>query len=115
MNLPIDIKKKVLQDYNYSDGKKVIYIFEQLYSENINTKIIIQVIRSVLFLADGDFDVIKEYCNPSLQVDPRDIVMEAEEMAGNPGHWFSITFDDMKGFNGELPETEEYNNDDLSF
>jgi hypothetical protein len=48
-----------------------------------------------------------------MKLDPREILMEAEDKAGNPGHWFSIPFDEMDDFSGELPiQHKDFEEDD---
>ena len=58
-------------------------------------------------MVEGDLYNLRERCLPYLKDDPRDLIREAEEKAGNPGHWFSIPFDEMENFSGELPATEK--------
>jgi hypothetical protein len=74
-----------------------------------------QFIRSLIFLANGNFDQLR-----SLRLsidDPRDLIMRDEEAAGNPGHYFIIPFSEMDSFSGELPNNDSswIENNDLSF
>jgi len=116
MKLPIDIIQKIESDYSSSEQKEVLNILQNLYQENANVGSMEQAIRGLVYIADSNIQVVKEYCLPYLQHDPRDIIMEAEEKAGNPGHWFGIPFNEMESFSGKLPSNEEeYEDDGLSF
>lgn len=54
-----------------------------------------QLARSLLFLCKGDIKALKEEYIPAKSIDPRNIVLWAEEDAGNQGHYFGITFDEI--------------------
>lgn len=112
-----DIIEKIKNDYCETDKARIIEIFSKLALENPKVGVMPQALRGILYLADGDVEKLKIICLPYLKYDHRDIIMEAEEKAGNPGHWFSIPFDEMDSFSGELPnqskDVEE--EDNLSF
>lgn len=94
---------------------EVLEILTKLYEDNKNYGPMIQAIRGLVYIAKGDVEIIRSYCVPHLQHDPRDVIMEAEHLAGNPGHWFGIPFDQMESFSGELPETTPSEDDGLPF
>lgn len=104
MQLPEDIAAKISQDFTDEDKDEVRLILTETFTEHHNVGTIIQCIRAILFLSEGDVSKVRDYCLPYLSEDPRDLIMEAVEAAGNPGHWFGIPFDEMEYFTGELPE-----------
>lgn len=104
--VPSDIFIKVDQDFSANDAQQVKEILTSTYHDLCNVGAIVQCLRSVVFLANGELDKVKAMCLPYLQYDPRDLIMEAEEAAGSPGHWFGIRFHEMEGFSREMPENE---------
>lgn len=112
-----DIENRIRQDFsNPEDALSVKEIFGRIIKFGSNTGID-QVLRSILYLADGSLLEVNKYYQ-MYREDPRDVIGEAEMKAGNPGHWFGIPFDEMEGFSGELPETkskEENEGDNLPF
>lgn len=116
MRLPTDIIQKIESDYNDSEQKEVLNILESLYKDNAKVGSMEQAIRGLIYIANSNIKLIKEYCIPYLQYDPRDIIMEAEEKAGNPGHWFGIPFSEMTNSSNKTPNTsKEHRGDELSF
>jgi hypothetical protein len=112
MQIPNDIEKKIIDDFHGEEQEIVKLLFQRICQYNTYSS---QVLRSILFLSIGDFKkVIRYYL--TYEVDPRDVIGEAEEKAGNPGHWFSIPFDEMPEFSGKLPNSSEQEVDsDLPF
>ena len=114
-NIALDVTEEINKSFEKHEALEVISILEKTLYTYSNVGAMDQAVRSIVYMADGDIKVIKDYCIPHLKYDPRDIIMEAEEKAGNPGHWFSIPFDEMANFSGELPESEEHEDDGLPF
>lgn len=113
--LASDVIDRIKLDFKESEREEVISILEKTLYTYSNVGAMDQAVRSIVYMADGNIKIIKDYCIPHLKYDPRDIIIEAEEKAGNPGHWFSIPFDEMANFSGELPEGEEHEDDGLPF
>lgn len=105
-----DIKDRIKNDFEFADAIEVEKIFNQIASFGSNTGVD-QVLRSILYLSNGDLANVKKYYSMYCD-DPRDVIGEAEEKAGNPGHWFSIPFDQMDGFSGNLSKGEEDKKED---
>ncbi len=93
--LPGDILNKIDQDFDHEDKQEIKDLLTELYAHMHKDGPIIQAIRGIIFLADKDAERIRDLCIPYLQREPREIIVEAEEKAGNPGHWFNIPFDQM--------------------
>ena len=89
-----DILDKIVEDFEAPDREQVIAIMEDIKQRNFNVGTD-QIIRSLIFLAKGSTKTLFNTFLPMMKLDPRDIIMEAEEEAGNPGHWFSIPFNKM--------------------
>lgn len=90
-----DILQKIKADFSVSEQKKVISILEKEITNGLNVPGD-QFARSILFLSTGSLTKLQ---NDYLTIDdPRDVIMEAEEKAGNPGHWFGISFEEMRAF-----------------
>ena len=115
MYLAPDVIDKIKVDFKESEREEAIRILETLNKELSNIGDMYQANRGLVFLSEGSLDKLKNYIFPPSDFEPRDIIIEAEEKAGNPGHWFSIPFDEMDNFSGELPEDEEYEDDGLPF
>jgi len=104
--LPEDIINKIDQDFDICNGQEIKDLLSELYANMYKDGPIIQAIRGIIFLANKDVNKLKDLCIPYMR-EPRGIIAEAEEKAGNPGHWFNIPFDEMKDFNGGLPKIED--------
>lgn len=110
--LPDDILNKIDHDFDFEDVQDIKDLLTELYAHMHRDGPIIQAIRGMIFLANGDAWKIRTICVPYLQREPRDIIVEAEEKAGNPGHWFNIPFDEMEKLNNYFPEIEPRQSDD---
>lgn len=93
--LPDDILQKIDEDFDLNHKQEIKDLLTELYANMRKYGPIIQAIRGIIFLANKDAEKIRDLCIPYLQREPRDIITEAEEKAGNPGHWFNIPFDQM--------------------
>jgi hypothetical protein len=89
-----DIIKKINADFKKEEVDEVIAIALDMF-ENISVVGGAQFVRSLLYLANGNLNVFKETIKRA-KADPRDIVSEAEDMAGNQGHYFISSFDDIE-------------------
>lgn len=54
-----------------------------------------QLARSILYLSGGDITKLRQIFELHFYGDPRDVIMDAESKAGNPGHYFIPPFDEM--------------------
>lgn len=90
--LPEDILDKINKDFGTEDAQEIKDLLTELYANLHGDGPILQAIRGMIFLSNKDADIIRDMCIPYLYRDPRDIICEAEEKAGNPGHWFDIPF-----------------------
>ena len=83
-----DIQKYVTDHFPLKDQQQVFFLMEELSNKswNVGTD---QLLRSLLFLSKGDIGKL----NDLLPIeDPRDIILLAEQEAGNPGHYFINSF-----------------------
>ena len=110
MDIPIDIMDRLYQDYGEESMGEAFAILRSRWVPTYHITFT-QAARSLLHLADGDLERLKALANYD---DPRDIVMEAEEAAGNQGHWFSISFNEIAQLGGRkytmphrLPESDD--------
>lgn len=111
MKIPTDVYRKIDSDFNVAERNKIKEIIGNLFDDYEGLGILLQAVRGLLYLSNGDMSKFQHY----LEYDFRDMVQEAEEQAGNPGHWFSIPFEEMENFSGVLPESEEEEGDDFPF
>lgn len=89
MKIPQDILDKVKEDYFDLEHQKVVSNFViELYNTNWNVGHD-QLCRSILFLLEGEIENLSRFSSIE---DPRDVIMEAEKKAGNPGHYFINSF-----------------------
>lgn len=110
MNIQEEISLKIKEDFKLEEVEAVKKIIRNIIRYGSNTGVD-QVLRSILYLSEGDLRKVKKYYEMYCD-DPRDVVGEAEQKAGNPGHWFSIPFDEMDDFAGELPKLEKEKSED---
>ena len=61
-----------------------------------------QICRSIVFLADGDLQKIKNEILPMVNDDPREVLEWAEMKAGGPQHYFNIPFPEIDTFFNNL-------------
>ena len=66
-----------------------------------------QLIRALLFLSNGSLNDLINIWLPIKELDPRNIIKNAELKAGNPGHYFNIPFPEIEEFFSKM-----YGNDD---
>lgn len=93
VTLPIDIAQKIATDFSQNDIKEALKISMRVYKADS----IVggdQLVRSLLYLAGGDLQLLKTELNYSRD-DPRTIILHAEQANGNKGHYFSIPFNKM--------------------
>lgn len=86
--LPEDITTRISQDFTTEDQDEVRLILTETYTDNHNVGTVLQGLRAVLILSEGDVNKVRDYCVPHLSEDPRDLIMDAEEIAGDPKFWF---------------------------
>ncbi|OEK05418.1 hypothetical protein [Roseivirga misakiensis] len=89
MILTKDIENKILKDFSSnSEHHSVRHLLEKiaLTEWNVGSQ---QLCRAILYLLDGDVSKLKKF---ELISDPRDVITEAENKAGNPGHYFEKPF-----------------------
>jgi hypothetical protein len=116
VSFPEDVVSELKRSFDTDKAAEAEKILRNLFAEFYNVGSIPQAIRSIVYLSGDDLSKIRSMCIPYLKDDPRDIIMDAEEAAGNPGHWFGIPFHEMKDFSGELPEDKsKEENDNLPF
>ncbi|MEI7596146.1 MAG: hypothetical protein WCK02_10400 [Bacteroidota bacterium] len=95
MKLPIDIERKIDQLFiDLEDKQEVKKIILRLWSTNLNVGEE-QLVRSILTISNGNTQKLRDIIK-DLYVDPRDVIMTAECLAGNPGHYFIPTFDEIE-------------------
>ncbi|MFN5417829.1 MAG: hypothetical protein ACK5B9_12295 [Flavobacteriia bacterium] len=88
--IPNDIEKKIYQLFsNEKERKEVENKIKSLYSKNWGVGFD-QLTRSIIFLSDGK---LEEFKNIIKEMEPRDLILDAERKAGNPKHYFCIPFD----------------------
>ncbi|MBL7816977.1 MAG: hypothetical protein JNL70_18280 [Saprospiraceae bacterium] len=90
-----DIICKIHADFKEEDLAEAIAIFAFQY-KNVGIVGSAQFVRSLIFLSKGDLNFLKNYILKNH--DPREVVMEAENAAGNLGHWFGISFDEFDDY-----------------
>ncbi|MFY0592830.1 hypothetical protein [Roseivirga sp.] len=84
-----DIGIMIQRDFESDRDKVIVIDFLKIIAEtkwNVGTQ---QLSRAIVYLIDGDVNNLKKFDPIS---DPRDIIMEAEIKAGNPGHYFTKPF-----------------------
>jgi hypothetical protein len=81
--LPVDIFEKINSDYKTREERNyVIKKFSTLFSESLNVGIV-QLIGSILVIADGKIDEIDRIFESNFHGDPRDLIMYATERIKN--------------------------------
>ncbi len=88
-----DIIRKIYADFKEVDLAEALAILARQYSDACIVGSA-QFVRSLIFLSKGDLNFLKNYIVE--MDDPRDVVTEAENAAGNPDHWFCISFDEIE-------------------
>ena len=92
--LPDDIKNKIEQLFLSSlDREKVTELLKSLWTASLNVGAD-QLARSILTLSNGQLLEIESIFLTHFFGDPRDIIMQAENKIGNPGHYFIQPFTD---------------------
>jgi hypothetical protein len=91
-NIPVDILNKINELFpNIEDNSEAKKLIEQIFKSSINIGPS-QLARSILFISNGNLSLIKKIIDSDFYGDPRDVIMEAEQKAGNPGHYFNLPF-----------------------
>jgi hypothetical protein len=91
-NIPPDIFRKIEELFtDAEDQEAVLTIVRELFDRHwgVGRE---QLARSLLVLSEGKLTALQEAMNG---MEPRDIIRSAEAKAGNPGHYFIPTFDQM--------------------
>lgn len=89
MNLPLDVVERICATFQPHEAAQVIQILDDW------DDYLLQYPRSIVYLANGDFQKFKEFDEMGRK-DPRDVISTAEGAAGNYGHWFALTFPEIK-------------------
>lgn len=89
----LDILERINAEYSNEDQKEVLLIIGNLFKKGSMVGPA-QLARSLLFLANGNLNLIKQFMNK----DPRDVILIAERKAGSPGHFFNLPFDEIDQF-----------------
>jgi hypothetical protein len=87
-----DILAKIYADFSKQEVEEAIAIAVDLF-DNCSQVGPAQLVRSLLYLINGDLSAFKARRK---KLEPRDDVSEAEDMAGNLGHYFIPTFDEIE-------------------
>lgn len=88
--IALEIIKRINRDFeSTSDKDEVIAFLNSLYAKTLNVGSD-QLARAIVYLLQGDIEQIGKFLK--MNDDPRDIVMKAEQKAGNPGHYFLEPF-----------------------
>lgn len=93
MELPQDITNKINTLFPLeADRVQATELLEALWTESLTVGPA-QLARSMLVLSKGDLHNMREL-KKNYRGDPRDIIMEAEGLLGNPGHYLVEPFED---------------------
>lgn len=93
--LPIDIERKIDQLFiDLKDNQEVKKLILSLWTTTLNVGED-QLARSTLTISAGDIQKLKDAIK-DFYGDPRDVIMRAERLLGNPGHYFKPTFDEIE-------------------
>lgn len=82
-NLPAEIAAYVKRTFADKEQDEVLLILTETYTDNYNVGTILQAIKAILVLSNGDIERVKDYCVPYLNHDPRDLIMDAEKEIGD--------------------------------
>ena len=94
VDLPKDIENKIDRIFAVTERAEIKRLLLDLWSRNLNVGAD-QLARSILYLSDGNLDKLRTIFEKEFYGDPRDVIMMAEEKAGNPKHYFIISFDEI--------------------
>jgi len=108
--IPFDIFSKVKESFKEQEVEEVIDVLETLYQEDHDLELMISCARAILFLASGNIEAVKDLCLPNLKNEPSQIIAHAEQLAGNPGHGFSIPFDQIASLSENFSDKEKKQN-----
>lgn len=87
--MPKDIKQKVGELFPASsDQNEILGMIAEIYTHEWGVGKD-QLVRALLVISEGNPDIFK---SRSVNMDPRDLIMEAESILGNPGHYFLESF-----------------------
>ena len=91
--LPSDIENKINKLFSSEiDRAKAKELMVGLWAENLTVGPA-QLARSILIISNGDLDKMIEITK-DFYGDPRDVIMIAEGLLSNPGHYFIEPFKD---------------------
>lgn len=91
--LPPDIAQKINELFTSTGtAQEAAALIARLWITDLNVGKD-QLARSILTISGGDLTKLKSLL--TLNDDPRDIIMTAESLSGNPGHYFMPTFDQI--------------------
>ena len=94
--VPKDIIKKIDSLFHDSDvNHEIKNLINSLWSADLNVGAD-QLARSILVLSDGNVQKIEDIFLHDFYGDPRDVIINAEKKIGNPGHFFTDSFDEIE-------------------
>jgi MFS family permease len=90
--VPADILARIAIDFkDQKIREEVLAVIESLWTQPLNVGPA-QLARSILVLSEGNVELLRKIFNEKFYGDPRDVIMQAEQFAGNPGHYFIPEF-----------------------
>ena len=90
-SLPPDVLRKIEIDYGYfAKGDEAQEILQSRAGRGGLNVPLLQFVRASLVIADGDLDELRELIE--IREDPRDTLVHAEKLNGNPGDYCSQPF-----------------------
>lgn len=93
MELPPDIINKINTLFPLeADRAQATQLLEALWTESLTVGPA-QLARSMLILSKGDLQNMREL-KKNYRGDPRDVIMQAEALLGNSGHYLVDPFED---------------------
>lgn len=92
MVVPADIVERIEQlFYAKEEQEEVLKLIEGLWATTLNVGPA-QLARSILVIAGNDKSKIVDIVQSKFYGDPRDVILQAEYLLGNPGHYFITPF-----------------------
>ena len=94
--IPEDIERKVAELFqNFDEQNEAKKLLTTLWAIQLNVGAA-QLARSVLTISGSEIDKLKLVFESNFYGDPRDTIMMAERLLGNPSHYFIPTFDEIE-------------------
>ena len=95
-DLPADIERKIDRLFVEPRGnQEVKKRIARLWTTSLNVGAD-QLARSILTISGGDLQKLKGIFEQHFYGDPRDVILAAESLLGNPGHYFVPTFEEIE-------------------